>query len=39
VKDAKAKTHPCMVDYDQLPAEQRRKDELFGAAVRGAAGV
>ena len=24
VKDAEAKTHPCMVPYDQLPAEQRR---------------
>ncbi len=32
-KDAEAKTHPCMAPYDQLPLEQRRKDELFGAVV------
>ncbi len=29
VKDADAKTHPCMVPYDQLPYEQRFKDGLF----------
>lgn len=23
------KMHPCMVPYDQLPEEQRKKDELF----------
>lgn len=34
VKDADAKTHPCMVDYDQLPVEQRAKDHLFGGVVR-----
>ncbi|MFA5265682.1 MAG: RyR domain-containing protein [Opitutaceae bacterium] len=33
VKDAEAKTHPCMVPYDQLPEEQRRKDALFKAIV------
>ncbi|RWZ86778.1 MAG: hypothetical protein EO766_13305 [Hydrotalea sp. AMD] len=33
VKDAEAKTHPCMVEYDQLPLFQRKKDELFGAIV------
>jgi len=32
-KDAEAKTHPCMVPYEQLPAEQRAKDELFGDTV------
>lgn len=37
VKDAEAKTHPCMVAYDQLPEEQRRKDALFGAIVRALA--
>ena len=31
VKDAEAKTHPCMVNYDQLPKEHKPKDVLFGA--------
>lgn len=34
VKDPQAKTHPCIVEYDQLPIEQRRKDSLFIAIVR-----
>jgi hypothetical protein len=29
VKDETAKTHPCCVPYDELPAEQRVKDVLF----------
>lgn len=33
VKDANAKTHPCMVAYDQLPASQRAKDHLFQGIV------
>lgn len=33
VKDAKAKTHPCLVPYDELPQEQRVKDYLFCAVV------
>jgi hypothetical protein len=33
VKDADAKTHPCMVSYHELPPAQRRKDALFGAVV------
>lgn len=33
VKDAEAKTHPCMVHYADLPAEQRVKDYLFRAVV------
>lgn len=33
-KDAEAKTHPCLVPYSDLPAEQQTKDYLFGAAVR-----
>ncbi|HEX5566096.1 MAG TPA: RyR domain-containing protein [Streptomyces sp.] len=33
VKDPDAKTHPCLVPYDQLPEEQRRKDALFHAIV------
>jgi hypothetical protein len=34
VKDAEKKTHPCMVDYADLPPEQRRKDDIFIATVR-----
>lgn len=33
VKDAAAKTHPCIVAYDQLPDEQKKKDALFQAVV------
>jgi len=33
VKDAEAKTHPCLVPYDELPEDQRRKDAVFGAIV------
>jgi len=33
VKDAVAKTHPCFVPYEELPAEQRVKDYLFGHIV------
>lgn len=31
VKDAEAKTHPCVLPYDQLMVEQRAKDYLFTA--------
>lgn len=34
VKDADKKTHPCMLPYDELPFEQRVKDDLFMAVVR-----
>jgi len=33
VKDPKAKTHPCLVDYASLPPEQQVKDALFSAIV------
>lgn len=33
VKDAEAKTHPCMVPYEQLPREQRMKDFLLRNVV------
>lgn len=33
VKDAQAKTHPLLRDYDVLPDEQRAKDELMAAIV------
>lgn len=29
VKDAEAKTHPCMVPFDQLPPEHQAKDVIF----------
>lgn len=32
-KDAEAKTHPCLVPYDELPEEQKRKDHLSRAIV------
>ncbi len=33
-KNAADKTHPCMMAFDALPAEQRAKDFLFRAVVR-----
>jgi hypothetical protein len=33
VKDLEQKTHPCLVEYSDLPQEQRRKDRLFQAVV------
>lgn len=33
VKDANAKTHPCIVPFEQLPREQQAKDFLFRAVV------
>lgn len=33
VKDSALKTHPCLVQYDQLPFEQRVKDSVFAAIV------
>lgn len=29
VKDADAKTHPCLVPFEELPADQQFKDKLF----------
>lgn len=34
VKDAVAKTHPCMLPYRELPRDQRIKDYLFRAVVK-----
>lgn len=39
VKDAKAKTHPCLVPYAELPKEQQIKDALYGAVVRAVAEI
>jgi RyR domain len=33
VKDAAAKTHPCLVPYADLPEHEKRKDALFLAIV------
>jgi len=33
VKDAVAKTHPCIVPYNELPEFQQKKDTLFCAIV------
>jgi hypothetical protein len=33
VKDLKAKTHPCMLPFDQLPIMQKAKDHIFKATV------
>jgi hypothetical protein len=37
-KDAEAKTHPCLVPYDELPASERLKDAVFGAIVTAMTG-
>lgn len=34
VKDAEAKTHPCIVPYQDLPDAQQRKDAIFFAIVK-----
>lgn len=33
VKDPEAKTHPCIVPFDELPKEQQAKDFIFRAVV------
>lgn len=39
VKDAEAKTHPCMLPYADLPADQKIKDHLFRAVVHSLKGI
>jgi hypothetical protein len=39
VKDATAKTHPCIVPFEDLPPHQQTKDRLFRAVVRALAVV
>lgn len=38
VKDDGRKTHPCLVDWPELPPEQKAKDRLFLGIVRALAG-
>lgn len=38
-KDADAKTHPCLVPYNELPLEQRIKDYVFMSIVRTCAAM
>jgi hypothetical protein len=33
IKDPEAKTHPCLVPFDELPADQQAKDFIFRAVV------
>ena len=33
VKDEEKREHPCMVNYNQLPQEQRVKDYLFATTI------
>jgi len=37
VKDAEAKTHPCLVSFEKLPEFQQKKDALFCAIVEALA--
>lgn len=39
VKDAEAKTHPCIVPFGQLPPAQQAKDFIFRAVVHGIAAM
>lgn len=34
IKDAEAKTHPCLVKFNELPLFQQQKDILFKAVVK-----
>lgn len=38
VKDPEKKEHPCFINYDQLPPEQRAKDYLFRQTVHSLKG-
>lgn len=33
VKDAEAKTHPCIVPFNELPSHQQAKDYIFAEIV------
>ncbi len=36
-KDLDAKTHPCIMPFEELPADQQAKDSLFRTTVIGVA--
>jgi hypothetical protein len=38
-KDPDKKEHPCMVPYDELRIDQRMKDMIFQAVVKGILGI
>ena len=38
-KDEEAKTHPCLVPFEELPIEQKAKDHLFAAVVRSLSAI
>lgn len=38
VKNPETKTHPCMVEYNKLPMEQRIKDYIFKNIIDGLKG-
>lgn len=38
VKDEEAKTHPCILPYDELPLSQRAKDYIFKGVVLALSG-
>lgn len=38
IKDEWAKTHPCMVPYEELPEYQKQKDLMFIAIVEALSG-
>lgn len=38
-KDTKKKTHPCLVPWKELPAEQQTKDKLFLTVIRNVLSV
>lgn len=39
IKDADKREHPCMVPYEDLPIDQRMKDTIFMAVVKGVLGI
>lgn len=39
VKNPETKEHPCFVPYDELPDNQKLKDEMFGLVVRAVLGL